>query len=237
MNTYPTVPVAVELSSTDLAAAIPFYEALLGWSFEQAGDAVRATVDGLTVATLRPSTTGRSGWSVVFAAADLAATRAAIVAAGGSVDGPDTAGLLRATDHAGATFAITGKATRVPSGPGRASWFEYLTTDPGPADEFYPAALGLATVRPDGAPDDTFLLLAGSGPPVAGRLTLPPELAAAVPPGWMVYLGCADVDATVAVAADLGGFVAVPPRDAPTGRLSAVVDPAGAAFTLLRPVY
>ncbi|MEV0605343.1 VOC family protein [Polymorphospora rubra] len=230
-----TLPVAVDLSTTAVSSAATFYARLLGWSVDGSGDAVVATVDGVTVATVRPTRTFHSGWSTVFGTADAAATRAGIVVAGGRVYGTDPAGMLRAADPAGATFAVTGGRTPPPPGPGRPSWFEYMTTAPAAADDFYRAALGLSPVRPDGAPDDGFVLFTADGRPVAGRLTLPPELAATIPAGWMVYFGCADVDDSVTVAADLGAAVVVPPRDTPTGRLSTLVDPTGAVFTLLRP--
>jgi predicted enzyme related to lactoylglutathione lyase len=58
-----------------------------------------------------------------------------------------------------------------------------------------------------------------------------PEEAA---PRWIVYFAVTDCDAAAALAADLGGQVAVPPADAPPGRLAVIAGPGGAAFTIIR---
>jgi hypothetical protein len=57
-----------------------------------------------------------------------------------------------------------------------------------------------------------------------------PEEAA---PRWVAYFAVTDCDAAAALAASLGGQVAVPPVDAPPGRLAVLADPQGAAFTII----
>ena len=49
-----------------------------------------------------------------------------------------------------------------------------------------------------------------------------------------MYFAVTDCDAAAALAGDLGGQVAVPPADAPPGRLAVIADPQGAAFTIIR---
>ncbi len=208
----------VTLCTTDPAAAADFYGALLGW--RRAGDAL-AGADGVPVAALTADGPV-PGWGVVLpGTADRAA------GAGGEVlDGP----VVR--DPAGALFAAGPPAVPLPPpGPGRPAWFENMTTDAAAADRFYASVAGW-TVQPAGP---GYALFVDGDRPVAGRLELSPDLAAALGPRWMVYLAHDDVDAAAAEVAGRGGAVVVPPRDTPTGRLVAVSDPDGAVVTLLRP--
>ena len=57
---------------------------------------------------------------------------------------------------------------------------------------------------------------------------LPPD----AQPHWSVYLGVADVDATLERAVELGASVVAAAEDTPYGRLAAVADPTGAVFKL-----
>jgi uncharacterized protein len=208
----------VVLSTPDPAGAAGFYGELLGW--RRAGD-VLTGADDVPVAALAPDGAA-PGWGVV-----LAGTAERASAAGGEVlDGE----VVR--DPAGALFGSAAPAVPLPPpGAGRPAWFENMTTDAPAADRFYAAVTGW-TVQPAGP---GYALFVDGGRPVAGRLELPPDLAAALGPRWMVYLAHADVDAAAAAVPGLGGAVVVPPRDTPTGRLVAVTDPAGAVITLLRP--
>jgi predicted enzyme related to lactoylglutathione lyase len=229
----PGTPVGVELRTVDVAAASGFYRALLDWRVDPAG-VVR--LDDVPVATVRPAGAGRTRWLTAFAVDDLSAAARRVRDAGGTVAERDGAERLLATDPAGADLALVADvAAPTPPGPGRPAWFEYMTTGPAVADAFYPAVLGVSTVRPPGAADDMFVLFTAAGVPVAGRLALPPELADVLPAGWMVYVAVDDADGAAERVAALGGRVVVPPRDAPTGRVSAVADPTGAVFTLIRP--
>jgi predicted enzyme related to lactoylglutathione lyase len=52
-------------------------------------------------------------------------------------------------------------------------------------------------------------------------------------PGWRVYFGAADTDASVARVQANGGSVIREPIDHPYGRMSTVADDQGAVFSLL----
>jgi predicted enzyme related to lactoylglutathione lyase len=55
-----------------------------------------------------------------------------------------------------------------------------------------------------------------------------------MPPAWGNYITVKDVDATVALAKDLGGKVLVEPRDIPeVGRFCVIQDPQGAWLTAI----
>jgi predicted enzyme related to lactoylglutathione lyase len=53
-----------------------------------------------------------------------------------------------------------------------------------------------------------------------------------MPPSWMPYFTVADLDASIATCAELGGEVVVPVRSLGEGRFCVVKDPAGAVAAL-----
>ena len=56
-----------------------------------------------------------------------------------------------------------------------------------------------------------------------------------VPPYWAPYFAVEDCDRTVEKAKGLGASVLMPPTDIPeTGRFSALKDPQGAVFNVIR---
>lgn len=229
-------PIGVALLGADRGCAGRFYSGLFGWTFSTSpttGDTVAVGADGVPVAAVLSATEGGlvNGWSVTLR--EPADARERIIAAGGRV--LDTAGgLMYAADPAGATFALAPPTAGVPLPPpglGRAAWFENMTTDAAGSDRFYSEVFELAPDPTEAAKDYTLLIADGS--PVAGRLALPTELEQVLGVRWMIYLMHADVDRAAEQVAPLGGRVVVPPRDTPTGRVSAVSDPDGAVFTLL----
>jgi predicted enzyme related to lactoylglutathione lyase len=56
-----------------------------------------------------------------------------------------------------------------------------------------------------------------------------------VPPHWLSYIACENVDASTTQARELGAKILAPPMDIPdVGRFSVVEDPAGSAFALFQ---
>lgn len=221
-------PVRVDLVTTDTEGAQAFYGPLLGWTVEDG----RCYADGTPVASLLAA--GQApvrGWRTSFDHPDLQAAAAGVRDAGGEVLAEGD-GVVHATDPGGATFAVVSGQTPVTPGPGRPSWYELMTTDAATADAFYGAVFGHRVAAPDDGPYALFTL---GERPVAGRLSLPPDLAGVLGVRWMVYFAHADVDAGARQAEELGGAVLVPPRDTPPGRVAALRDPTGGVFTVLRP--
>jgi uncharacterized protein len=125
------------------------------------------------------------------------------------------------------------------------------TRDLGRAAEFYNAVFGWEVVDIGGEPmwaltgygdfldelnPGTLAGLAASGAPagfenvVAAIETIGAE-DADTRPHWGVTFGVDDTDATVKLAAELGGTVLVEPVDAPWVRYAVIADPQGAVFT------
>ena len=115
---------------------------------------------------------------------------------------------------------------------GAFSWNELMTTDPDAALAFYTALFGW-TVETMPMPDGPYHVVKADGTAVGGVMKLP-EHAGPMPPCWGSYVTVNDVDATCAQAAALGGKVVFGPMDVPSvGRLAVIVDPQGAAISVM----
>jgi len=81
----------IEIAATDVARAKQFYATVFGWKFEDYGpqyisfDAASAGINGGFRQRKADETSGRAAPLVVLYSADLKATEAAIVAAGGTI--------------------------------------------------------------------------------------------------------------------------------------------------------
>src|ERR1051326_6594189 len=112
-------------------------------------------------------------------------------------------------------------------------WHEHLTKDPKAAIAFYAEDVGWKT-EPFG---DEYVMWVGSQGPVGGVMTLPEEAAKmGAPPHWMGHVQVGNVDATAALAKQMGGKIYKEPTDIPTvGRFAVIADPQGAAISFFKP--
>lgn len=113
-------------------------------------------------------------------------------------------------------------------------WHEHMARDPNAAISFYTEVVGWKT-QPF-AEADHYVMWVGSQGPLGGVMTLPDEATkVGMPPHWVGHVQVQDVDATAALAKQLGGKVYKEPSDIPTvGRFAIIGDPQGAwigAFT------
>ena len=122
-------------------------------------------------------------------------------------------------DPAGAAFSVwqpmAMPGAELLDAPGAMCWNELVSPDPEGAKVFYELVFGW---HPEEQP------VPGPATPAGGcgaRIVagmLPPlgsDPPADRPAYWSVYFAVADVDATAARAAELGGTILVPPRDTP----------------------
>jgi uncharacterized protein len=119
--------------------------------------------------------------------------------------------------------------------PSKFVWYDLMTSDTSAAQSFYQKVMGWEA-KDAGMPGHPYTLLS-SGPAMVGGLMPIPEEARAMGarPGWMGYIGVADVDATAARVQAAGGLLHRPPADIPgIGRFAVVADPHGAAFILFK---
>ena len=114
-------------------------------------------------------------------------------------------------------------------------WYELMTSDDEAAAAFSRQVMGWQTADA-GMPGMRYTLLSAGGVAIAGLMTLPQEACeAGARPGWVGYIGVADVDAMATRLLAAGGKVHRPAEDIPgVGRFAVVADPHGAGFDLFR---
>ena len=114
-------------------------------------------------------------------------------------------------------------------------WYELMTSDDEAAAAFYRQVIGWQTADA-GMPGMRYTLLSAGGAVIAGLMTLPQEACdAGARPGWVGYIGVADVDALATRLQAAGGKLYRPAEDIPgVGRFAVVADPHGASFNLFR---
>ena len=156
----PGVPCWVDTQQPDRDAALRFYGAVFGWSFEnhlQRGDRAYdlATLDGRVVAAIgsgRSDTTAT--WTTYIGVEDADAAVAKVEAAGGTVvAAPLRAGnagrLALLTDPTGANVALwepgRRKGVELVNEPGSWNWSLLSTPDPAGAAAFYAEVFGWVT--------------------------------------------------------------------------------------------
>ena len=114
-------------------------------------------------------------------------------------------------------------------------WHELMTSDPVAATAFYAGVLGM-TGADSGLTDRRYTIVSAGGSPVGGIMAIGDDAKKmGARPGWMGYIGVADVDAFAAKVKAAGGQVHRAPQDIPqVGRFAVVADPHGAAFMLFK---
>ena len=118
---------------------------------------------------------------------------------------------------------------------GQFVWYDHLTHDVQAAIAFYTDVVGWKT-QPFGEGGD-YIMWVGDQGPLGGVMKLPDEtVKLGAPPHWMGSVQVADVDASAALAKQLGGKVHKQPEDIPeVGRFAIIADPQGAFIALFKP--
>jgi predicted enzyme related to lactoylglutathione lyase len=248
----PGTPSWVDLSSSDAEASAAFYGELMGWQATEPGPAEETggyrmfQQDGKNIGGLMPAMQeGQpTAWSTYVSVTDADETAAKVKDAGGNVvvepmDVMDLGRMAFFADPTGAVFGVWqpksfGGADLV-NEPNSLCWTEVLTRDSEADKAFYPAVFGWDAGRPqfEGAPD-SYVVWELGGKPVGGMMSLNEGFPAEVPPHWAVSFAVADCDATTEKARELGATVAHEPMDFPLGRFSALIDPQGAALSVMQ---
>jgi len=106
-------------------------------------------------------------------------------------------------------------------------WHDLITSDVPAAIDFYSKVIGWKTQAFD--PEGKYKMWVGKHGAVGGVGPAPEG----VHPYWRVYIGTDDIDATMALAQQLGGSVVTPVMDIPpVGKWAALSDPQGNEFGL-----
>jgi predicted enzyme related to lactoylglutathione lyase len=250
------VPSWIDLATPDTEAARSFYNTLFGWEYDEqpAGD------DGATYVMAQRGGRAAAGmmklsdemaasgmppaWSSYVTVTDLDAVAGRVGSAGGAVMQPpmdvmDAGRMAVCADPGGAVFCLweakENIGAEVVGEHGSLVWNELITPDPAAVSPFYADVLGWTaeTVSMPGGEYTLFHVEGGNPQGIAGCATPP---MAGMPSFWVVYFAVDDCDATVATARANGASVLAEPMDLPeVGRMAALTDPQGAAFSILQP--
>ncbi len=244
-----------ELSTTDPAGAKKFYGALFGWTgndvpmgpdagsytlFQKGGQASSAMV-GLSPDQQKMGIPPH--WGAYVTVADADATTEKAKQLGGTVlAGPfDVMGTLGRMaviqDPTGATFCVWQAKDHIGAGvldePGALAWTELMTSDPARSKAFYTALIGWSASE---MPMDSMMYTLFNRPdgiPAGGMMEITPEMGQ-MPSHWLSYFQVADIEAAVALSAQMGGTTMLAPKPVPgVGKIAILADPQGAAFGLL----
>lgn len=256
MGTFQGKWVWYELMTTDAAAAKAFYEAVVGWSIAPGtqppifyGHIARP--DGREIGGVLPLTPeilahgARPCWVGYIAVDDLAATLAAVLAAGGRqiserMDIPEGSFAMVA-DPQGAPFYLMrptpGEGTLPsvafdPGSLGSCGWNELAAADAETALSFYTALFGWSLPDPmDMGEHGFYHFIAHGGTQIGAAYNKMPQDPM---PHWNHYFEVSSIKTAAAAIADNGGKVVMGPLEVPGGQwIVLATDPQGAFFCLV----
>lgn len=228
----------VDLSTSDLQAAISFYGALFGWEAE-----VEETPSGGAYATFRLGGMRVAGafggkrteWLSYVSVTDVEATSARADDLGADViAGPrDVDGLGRVAylaDPQGATFGVwqpgSVHGAQVVNEPFTLTWNDLVCASAQAAIDFYGALFGW-TVR-EGLGDPNVYAVIVNGERTNGGIMAQRD----TPAHWRPYFIVEETDAAAGRIEELGGRVIFGPSAVPAGRIAVALDPQGAIFSV-----
>lgn len=248
-------PIWMELSTPDPAAAQQFYGAVFGWAFSEPDPAtgyVFASVEGHQVAGLVDSGQEDAQWRVYLQVDDIAAAVSHVVHAGGRIlaapfkEGSWGTQAIIASP-AGAVFALWQpeefKGFALGHSHGLPAWFELVSSNFRTSLAFFADLVGWEYhfVDDDGimatspTPGARFAANGPSGHATAGVVDGTYEEVGEHVSHFRTYVAVADVERARAVVNENGGAGDAEERANPMGRAVDIVDPHGAALTLLEP--
>lgn len=241
-----------ELATSDIAAARRFYMGLFGWEMREdpSGTApyTMFRVGGQDIAAGYTQTQEQQAagvpphWLNYVTVSSAAETAQRVRAHGGTVvmgpmDVMDVGRMAVLRDPQGATFAVWEPLQHIGVGrtgePNLHCWSELMTRDTAAAERFYTAVLPWGVTRQAVGGSDYVMWMRGDQP-AGGMMAMGPEFGD-MPPGWGLYFAVTDCDAMAAKAQSLGARVVMPPFEAgDIGRCAVLLDPQGAAFSVIR---
>ena len=239
-----------DTSSTDSVAAKRFYMELFGWSKQDipVGGGMTYTMfqhQGHHVAALSEATPEAleqnipSHWSCYVTVDDVDALLPVVTENGGQiVFGPmdvfDSGRMAFLMDPTGAMLGLWQARGHIGAGivntPGAMCWNELWTKDAEAAKAFYATLFDWEYT----ADEHGYNIISNNGRFNGGILQMDDSMGEA-PPMWNVYFSVADIDESIARAAELGGNIVIPKMQAgETGQFSYLADPAGAHFYIIQ---
>lgn len=241
-------PCWIDLSTADPAGSRAFYGSLFGWTAGEPNEAFGGyfnyLLNGVPVAGCMKNDGDRNApdvWSVYLATDDIAKVVETTTANGGAVLSPgmevgDLGTMALITDAGEAAIGAWQPATFTGFGvvdeTNAPVWFELHTRDHKKSVAFYREVFGWDTFDVADTDEFRYTTLGAGDDQKAGIMDASGFLPEDVPAHWSVYFGSDDVDATIAMAIELGGSVVDPAQDTPYGRLATITDSTGAVLKL-----
>ncbi len=243
----PGAPCWVDTLQPDPRAALRFYGALLGWSFDEptsmpnglGGDYFGARVAGRLVAGIgQAPASSPAVWSTYVRVDDIEQALARAEEAGGArLAGPMDAGsagrLAVLTDATDVPFCLWQAGTRIGAElvnePNTWAMSSLHSINLERAQAFYGAVFGWELEPVPNAPFSRWRL----SNQVVAVVTATDGVT--VPPHWSVNLAVRDADAIADHAAVLGGNVVLAPIDTPGYRSAVIADPQGGVIAVSAP--
>lgn len=242
-------PIWFDVMTTDPDGARKFYSALFGWTYDIGGEEfgfyTMCKVGNGNAAGLGPMMPGQEmppAWTVYFGVTDCDATVEKIKQNGGQVlvptmDVMEFGRMAVCMDSTGAAFGLWQPKQHVGATVieehGAMAWCEVNTRDASAASAFYRDVFSLDAQKLDD-PSMTYFMLNQSEAPVAGVLQMNADWGE-LPPHWMSYFVVNNIDESSEVVKANGGKVAHGPFDSPYGRIAVIMDPQGAALSIIQP--
>ncbi len=238
-----------DLNTTDQEAAKQFYADLFGWELTDmpVGEGfayTMAAIDGQSVAAIagqmpaQQDTGAPPAWNSYITVEDADATAARATELGATVhaapfDAIEAGRMAVIQDPQEAWFLIWQPRRHIGAGlvnaPGALCWNELGTPDLGGSARFYRELFGWTTAPMEGTDSPYLVITSAAGTSNGGiRPPAPPGS----PPFWLVYFATADLQASLAKVAELGGTVLAGDLSVGPGRIAIVEDPQGAVFAL-----
>lgn len=245
-----------ELMTTDMAAAIRFYEQVVGWSARDAGmpgmayTLLSSAGDDIAGLMDLPQAARDMGappsWIGYVGVDDVDLGAASVAAGGGKVyrapeDIPGIGRFAVVADPQGAVLALFKGDGEMPARnpamrPGLVGWHELLAEDRERAFDFYSAQFGWRKDQGiDMGPLGIYQLFAydGAAEAIGGMMTRPPGVPASF---WIYYFTTDDISAAEARVVAAGGRVINGPMEVPGGvHIFQAEDPQGAVFAMVGP--
>jgi uncharacterized protein len=243
-----------ELATSDAGAAKKFYGDILGWKFhddevgpgmvytmclkkDKAAGALFALNAEMKAQGIPPN------WLSYVSVKSVDETTKKAKKLGATVmrepmDVMDVGRMAVLQDPTGAVFALWEPkkhiGAQVVNEHGALTWNELLTPDVDRAGKFYTEVFNWGADSQDMG-NFTYTSFKNGDRPAAGMMQIDQQTMGDVPPNWGVYFAVDHCDKTVEKAKKIGATVIVGPQDIPeVGRFATMLDPQGAAFSVIQ---
>ena len=243
----PDRPIWFDLMTSDAEGARKFYGSVLGWEYDISGPefggyamARRGSDVCAGIGQLGEDDPSPPAWTVYFGVTSADATAEKITAAAGRVmvspmDVGDFGRMAICQDPTGAVFGLwqpmKHRGSDLVGDVGAMVWSEVNTRDAVAASAFYCNVFGLRdeVMEMGGAP---YHMLNTAEGPACGVMQMTAEFGD-MPPHWMAYFAVENAERAKAQVEAAGGTVPFGPFESPYGKIIVVMDPQGAAVSLI----